>query len=52
MEGPTIVYSFGYSPGELFAKIGVSSHTREPYGIATAETVGVEQDGVSGVEWK
>jgi len=38
----TIVYSFGYNPDELFAKIGVSPHTREPYGIATAETVGVE----------
>ena len=41
-EGPVIVYSFGYSPDNLFAKFGVNSETHKPYGIDTTKTAGKE----------
>ena len=41
-EGPVIVYSFGYSPDNLFAKFGVNSEDHKPYGIATPESAGKE----------
>ena len=42
MEGETIVYSFGYSPDNLFAKFGVNSEHHTHYGIETAMTVDKE----------
>jgi len=41
-EGPTIVYSFGYDPDNLFAKFGVNSERHTHYDIATTMTVDKE----------